>query len=186
MAVEIAADQNVRLLRAAMMRAELQTAQSVLEGAVVEGHWVRSRHGKQTAERRAPAAKSVWGEIVMRPELLNPLFAPTASLKGVGPALEKPLERLGLTRVVDLLFHLPTGWTRRRPCRGADGGGVGRPHHGGRDAVRGGGESGTRTHPYLCAGRSGQHADARLLRRGGPLGAPATAAGRGEAGVRPE
>ena len=50
----------------------------------------------------------------MRPDLLNPLFAPIASLKGVGPALEKPLERLGLVRIVDLLFHLPTGWTRRR------------------------------------------------------------------------
>ena len=50
----------------------------------------------------------------MRPELLNQLFTPVASLKGVGPALEKPLEQLGLTRVVDLLFHLPTGWTRRR------------------------------------------------------------------------
>ena len=51
----------------------------------------------------------------MRPELLNPLFAPVAGLHGVGPALQKPLERLGLSRVVDLLFHLPTGWTRRRP-----------------------------------------------------------------------
>ena len=35
----------------------------------------------------------------MRPEILNPLFAETLVLKGVGPALAKPLDRLGLTRV---------------------------------------------------------------------------------------
>jgi len=45
----------------------------------------------------------------MRPELLNPLFTEVATLKGVGTALSKPLERLGLRRTVDLLFHLPSG-----------------------------------------------------------------------------
>jgi ATP-dependent DNA helicase RecG len=49
----------------------------------------------------------------MRPQLLNPLFAEIESLKGVGTALAKPLARLGLARVVDLLFHLPTGLVRR-------------------------------------------------------------------------
>jgi ATP-dependent DNA helicase RecG len=49
----------------------------------------------------------------MRPDLLNPLFAEIAVLKGVGPALAKPLERLGLSRVVDVLFHLPTGSVTR-------------------------------------------------------------------------
>ncbi|GAA4777082.1 ATP-dependent DNA helicase RecG [Stakelama sediminis] len=51
----------------------------------------------------------------MRPELLNPLFAEITALKGVGPALAKPLERLGLERVVDVAFHLPTGWIDRLP-----------------------------------------------------------------------
>ncbi len=51
----------------------------------------------------------------MRPDILNPLFAEATALKGVGPALAKPLERLGLARVVDLLFHLPTGWIDRLP-----------------------------------------------------------------------
>ena len=32
----------------------------------------------------------------MRPDILNPLFAEVEALKGVGPALAKPLERLGL------------------------------------------------------------------------------------------
>ena len=45
----------------------------------------------------------------MRPDLLNPLFTEVEALKGVGPQLAKALHRLGLKRVVDLLFHLPTG-----------------------------------------------------------------------------
>jgi ATP-dependent DNA helicase RecG len=49
----------------------------------------------------------------MRPNLLNPLFAEIEVLKGIGPALTKPFSRLGLARVVDLLFHLPTGLIRR-------------------------------------------------------------------------
>ena len=49
----------------------------------------------------------------MRPEILNPLFAETEVLKGVGPGVAKALKRLGLTRVVDLLFHLPTGAIER-------------------------------------------------------------------------
>jgi len=51
----------------------------------------------------------------MRPEILNPLFAEVTALKGVGPALAKPLERLKLARVVDIAFHLPTGWIDRLP-----------------------------------------------------------------------
>ncbi len=49
----------------------------------------------------------------MRPEVLNPLFAEVTALKGVGPALARPLERLKLSRVVDMAFHLPTGWVDR-------------------------------------------------------------------------
>jgi ATP-dependent DNA helicase RecG len=49
----------------------------------------------------------------MRPDILNPLFAEVTALKGVGPTLAKPLERLGLARVVDVAFHLPTGWVDR-------------------------------------------------------------------------
>ena len=51
----------------------------------------------------------------MRPDILNPLFAEVTALKGVGPALAKPLERLELARVVDIAFHLPTGWVDRHP-----------------------------------------------------------------------
>lgn len=56
----------------------------------------------------------------MRPELLNPLFAEITALKGVGPALARPLERLGLARAVDLLFHLPSGWIDRIPVEELD------------------------------------------------------------------
>ena len=51
----------------------------------------------------------------MRPELLNPLFAEVTALKGIGAALAKPMERLGMARVVDVAFHLPTGWIDREP-----------------------------------------------------------------------
>jgi ATP-dependent DNA helicase RecG len=50
----------------------------------------------------------------MRPDILNPLFAEVEVLKGVGPGLAKPLKRLGLERVVDVLFHLPAGWIDRK------------------------------------------------------------------------
>lgn len=51
----------------------------------------------------------------MRPDILNPLFAEVEALKGVGPTLAKPLRKLALERVVDLLFHLPTGSVDRKP-----------------------------------------------------------------------
>ncbi|MBU0792675.1 MAG: ATP-dependent DNA helicase RecG, partial [Alphaproteobacteria bacterium] len=53
----------------------------------------------------------------MRPDILNPLFTETTALKGVGSASAKPLERLGLTRVVDLAFHLPVSWIERQRVR---------------------------------------------------------------------
>jgi len=55
-----------------------------------------------------------------RPPLLNPLFAPARSLKGVGPRVEALLNRLfgiappGAARVIDLLFHLPVGIIDRK------------------------------------------------------------------------
>ncbi|HEX8583625.1 MAG TPA: ATP-dependent DNA helicase RecG [Allosphingosinicella sp.] len=50
----------------------------------------------------------------MRPDILNPLFAEVEALKGVGPGVAKPLKRLGLERVVDLLFHVPVSWVDRK------------------------------------------------------------------------
>ncbi|MHB8885178.1 MAG: ATP-dependent DNA helicase RecG [Methylovirgula sp.] len=63
----------------------------------------------------------------MRPNLLDPLFAPAASLPGVGPKIGKLLDRLLVeasgqdasrgtnhARVVDLLFHLPHATVDRR------------------------------------------------------------------------
>jgi ATP-dependent DNA helicase RecG len=49
----------------------------------------------------------------MRPEILNPLFAEVEVLKGVGPQVSKLLKRLDLTRVIDVLYHLPTGAIER-------------------------------------------------------------------------
>ena len=60
----------------------------------------------------------------MRPEILNPLFGETSTLKGVGKALAKPLEKLRLTRVKDLLYHQPSYWMRRRRVETLDEGDV--------------------------------------------------------------
>ena len=56
----------------------------------------------------------------LRPSALDPLFAPATALSGVGPKLAKALDRLlgdetHAARVIDLLFHLPTGAIDRRP-----------------------------------------------------------------------
>ena len=55
----------------------------------------------------------------MRPPLLNPLFASVSALPGIGPRLEKLYARLlsredDKPRIIDLLFHLPTGFVDRR------------------------------------------------------------------------
>jgi ATP-dependent DNA helicase RecG len=49
----------------------------------------------------------------MRPDALNPLFVETQALDGVGPKLMRPLEKLGLTRVRDLAYHLPERFVER-------------------------------------------------------------------------
>jgi len=56
----------------------------------------------------------------MRPDRLNPLFAETESLEGVGPKLKKPLEKLGLTRVRDVIYHLPDRFVQRRAVADLD------------------------------------------------------------------
>ena len=65
----------------------------------------------------------------MRPSLLNPLFASASGLKGIGPKFDTALARLlrptaghgAAARLVDLLFHLPSGLVdRRRRCRIAE------------------------------------------------------------------
>ncbi|MEM7664701.1 MAG: ATP-dependent DNA helicase RecG [Pseudomonadota bacterium] len=61
----------------------------------------------------------------MRPDALNPLFAETKTLDGVGPKLMKPLEKLGLTRVRDLAYHLPERFVTRRTIANLDEGGEG-------------------------------------------------------------
>ena len=55
----------------------------------------------------------------MRPNLLNPLFGALTTLSGIGPKVEKLYRRLlgrdeEEARVIDLLFHLPTGVIDRR------------------------------------------------------------------------
>ncbi len=56
----------------------------------------------------------------MWPEVLNPLFAETDSLEGVGPKLRKPLKKLGLERVRDVAYHLPERFVARRAVADLD------------------------------------------------------------------
>ena len=50
----------------------------------------------------------------MRPEILFPLFSDIQTLAGVGPRVARYLERLAGSRMIDLLWHLPTGFVDRR------------------------------------------------------------------------
>jgi ATP-dependent DNA helicase RecG len=50
----------------------------------------------------------------MRPEILYPLFTSLRSLPGAGPRIAQLLERLVGARIVDLLWHLPSGLIDRR------------------------------------------------------------------------
>ncbi|MFA7585270.1 MAG: ATP-dependent DNA helicase RecG [Novosphingobium sp.] len=61
----------------------------------------------------------------MRPERLNPLFAEAESLKGVGVQLARPMEKLGLTRIKDLAYHLPDRFVERRAVADLDEANVG-------------------------------------------------------------
>lgn len=61
----------------------------------------------------------------MRPEALNSLFVEVEALEGVGPKLRKPLEKLGLTRIRDLAYHLPDRFVERRAVTSLDEAGVG-------------------------------------------------------------
>ncbi len=63
--------------------------------------------------------------MAMRPEALNPLFVETEVLDGVGPKMKKPLEKLGLSRVRDVIFHLPERFVTRRAVATLDEAGEG-------------------------------------------------------------
>jgi ATP-dependent DNA helicase RecG len=50
----------------------------------------------------------------LRPALLNGLFAPVTTISGIGPQLGKLVERAAGKLIVDLLWHLPSGFVDRR------------------------------------------------------------------------
>ncbi|MDA7787817.1 ATP-dependent DNA helicase RecG [Sphingomonadaceae bacterium] len=61
----------------------------------------------------------------MRPDILNPLFAESDTLDGIGPKLAKPLAKLGLNRIRDVAYHLPERFVTRRAVENLDEAGVG-------------------------------------------------------------
>src|SRR5262249_25234401 len=65
----------------------------------------------------APENRASQHACIMRPLVLNPLFAALTSLSGIGPKLEVLYARLldaETPRIVDLLFHMPSGVIDRR------------------------------------------------------------------------
>ena len=50
----------------------------------------------------------------VRPEILVPLFADVATIKGVGTRMREHFEHLMGNKIIDVLFHLPTGLIDRR------------------------------------------------------------------------
>src|SRR3974390_3160893 len=62
--------------------------------------------------------RTACNEDLMRPALLNPLFAPVTSLPGVGPKQDKLLRYLlgreETPRLIDILLHLPSSVVDRR------------------------------------------------------------------------
>ncbi len=70
--------------------------------------------GLEDARLSLSSARGLRQNVSMRPTLLAPLFAPARLLKGVGPRVEAMLGKLlgprhAHPRVIDLLWHLPTG-----------------------------------------------------------------------------
>ena len=58
--------------------------------------------------------------VAMRPDRLNSLFAEADSLKGVGPNLARPLDRLAIARVKDFAYHLPDRFVQRHAVADLD------------------------------------------------------------------
>ena len=54
----------------------------------------------------------------MRPAILFPIFAASQTLQGVGPKMADLLQGLEVSRIVDLLFHLPASVLDRRDSPG--------------------------------------------------------------------
>lgn len=52
--------------------------------------------------------------MALRPTILNPLFAEATTLSGIGPRIAKLLEKLIGTRLIDLIWHLPSSLIDRR------------------------------------------------------------------------
>ena len=51
---------------------------------------------------------------LLRPQILFPLFAKVTTLPGIGPRMGKLVERIAGDKVVNLLWHLPSGIIDRR------------------------------------------------------------------------
>src|SRR5207302_111272 len=106
-----------------------QRVPGIMTLANLKCHPGRPRGGRSGTQLAAYAEKMVAPDLHghpvanwnagMRPNLLDPFFVSITSLSGVGPKLEQLFRRLIgrddlAPRILDLLFHLPTGAIDRR------------------------------------------------------------------------
>ena len=80
-------------------------------GRVIAGRLASVSPGYQPGQFR-DSRPQCRPDCIMRPSLLDPLFAPVSALSGVGPKTAKLFDRLladagSEARIIDLLFHLP-------------------------------------------------------------------------------
>lgn len=102
---------EVRFPEAAPPGAQLQFLQSRIVNRHREGPDIE----RLTAARQSAAVQVGYGAS-MRPEILFPLFAPIASLKGVGPRVAPLLERVAGPRVREVLWLQPHSVILRTPA----------------------------------------------------------------------
>ena len=128
---------------------------------------------------------------LMRPTLLNPLFAPTHTLAGIGPRLADLLKGLCGAYLVDLCWHLPTGLIDRNYRPAVNKAEDGRIATFEVEIIKhqtSGGRRGGRTRPYriICGNETGNitlvyfNANADWLEKTLPIGAKKIISGRVE------
>src|SRR5262249_35411202 len=111
------AEQDVGLLHAGVAGAVDQPLATLVDG-LAHARRLRKNGGDNNAGGRPyeagrrdmrPAQNAA-----MRPPILFPLFAPVTTIPGIGLRFAKLLEKIGLAKVGDFLWHLPTGLIDRR------------------------------------------------------------------------
>ena len=102
----ILAEDQVDLLEAASLGPKQKPFTAVLRRATLSKIVHAGDIAAEHVENNGPGALSF---LHMRPAILFPLFADIRTLAGVGPKLEKLIQKVAGPKLVDLVFDLPVG-----------------------------------------------------------------------------